>query len=134
MIGFLMFKKGSKLYSIFSNKCPRCHEGNFFKTTNHYKLKDTFKMHDTCPNCHLKYMIEPSFFYGAMYVTYTLTVAIAVLVFAVDYLIGLDFIENLICLTIVLALLTPISLRISRLIYINIFIHFDKSKIQNYSE
>ena len=27
-------------------------------------------------NCDLKYMIEPSFFYGAMYVSYGLTVGI----------------------------------------------------------
>ncbi len=24
-------KKGTKLYSIISGKCPRCHEGKFFK-------------------------------------------------------------------------------------------------------
>ncbi|MFK5891412.1 MAG: DUF983 domain-containing protein [Flavobacteriaceae bacterium] len=131
MIGFLMFKKGSKLYSVFSNKCPRCQEGDFFKTANHYKLKDTFKMYDNCPNCNLKYMIEPSFFYGAMYVTYALTVIIAVLVFGIDYLMGLSFIQNMAFLTGVLTLLTPISLRISRLIYINIFIHFDASKAQD---
>jgi len=128
MIGFLMFKKGSKLHSIFSNKCPRCQEGDFFTTSNHFKLKETFKMHKNCSHCHLKYMMEPSFFYGAMYVTYALTVAIAMVVFSVNYLIGLGLIENMSVLTVILALLTPISLRISRLIYINIFIHFDASK------
>lgn len=131
MIGFLMFKKGSKLYSIFSNKCPRCHEGNFFTTANHYKLKDTFKMYKNCSHCHLKYMMEPSFFYGAMYVTYGLTVLIAMIVFGINYLIGLGFIENMVVLTVILTLITPISLRLSRLIYINIFIHFDASKAQN---
>jgi len=76
-------------------------------------------------------MMEPSFFYGAMYVTYGLTVLIAMIAFGIDYLIGLNFIQNLFCLTIILTLLTPISLRISRLIYINIFIHFDTSKAQD---
>jgi len=126
-----MFKKGAKLYSIFNNKCPRCHTGDFFKTANHYILKDTFKMNENCLNCNLKYMIEPSFFYGAMYITYALTVIIAIFVFGIGYIIGLNFIENLISLTIILTLLTPISLRISRLIYINIFIHFDSSKAQD---
>ena len=27
-----MFKKGSKLYSILNNKCPKCNEGDFFVT------------------------------------------------------------------------------------------------------
>ncbi len=126
-----MFKKGSKLYSIFNNKCPQCHEGDFFISSNHYKLKLLFKMHETCPNCGQKYMIEPSFYYGAMYVTYALTVAIATFVFILGYLSGLSFIENLIFITFVLTVITPISLRISRLIYINIFIHFDSTKTHN---
>jgi hypothetical protein len=32
-------------------------------------------MHDNCSHCGLKYQIEPSFFYGAMYVSYGLNVA-----------------------------------------------------------
>jgi len=76
-------------------------------------------------------MMEPSFFYDAMYVTYGLTVLIAMVVFGINYLIGLDFIENMIVLTVILALITPVSLRLSRLIYINIFIHFDNSKSVN---
>ena len=26
-----MFRKGNKIYSILRGKCPRCHQGNFFK-------------------------------------------------------------------------------------------------------
>ena len=39
-----MLKKGSKIYSILGGKCPRCHEGNFFKhafTMNIFKVNKT---------------------------------------------------------------------------------------------
>ncbi len=43
--------KGTKLYSIFSNKCPKCQEGDFFVNKNPYKA-GFIKMHDNCQNCH----------------------------------------------------------------------------------
>ncbi len=63
-----MFKKGSKLYSVLFNKCPRCHEGNFMEESNIFKFKKAFKMNENCSHCGLKY-IWNLLFYGAMYVT-----------------------------------------------------------------
>jgi len=123
-----MFQRGTKVYSIFNNKCPKCQNGDFFINSNPFNFKNVLKIHNNCPNCHFKYMIEPSFFYGAMYVTYGLTVIAALILFLVGYLIGLSFIENLIFMSIVLAILSPMSLRLSRLIYINLFVHYDASK------
>jgi len=128
MIGFLMFKKGSKLYSILNNKCPRCHTGRFFISSKPYNFKSVLKIYETCEHCHLKYMIEPSFFYGAMYITYALTVAISTILFAFGYFLGLHLVVNLILIGVVLTILSPLNLRLSRLIYINIFVHFDASK------
>jgi hypothetical protein len=42
---------------------------------NPLHLNKILKMHDNC-HCGLKYQIEPSFFYGAMYVSYGLNVAV----------------------------------------------------------
>jgi len=123
-----MFQKGTKVYSIFNNKCPKCQNGDFFINSNSFNFKNILKIYDNCPHCHFKYMIEPSFFYGAMYVTYGLTVIAALFLFLVGYLIGLHFIENLIFISIVLTILSPLSLRLSRLIYINIFVHYKASK------
>ena len=119
-----MLEKGSKLYSIFKNKCPRCHSGDFFVEAKLYKLK----MHKNCPHCDLKYMLEPSFFYGAMYIAYALTVALAVAIFTTGYLLGFDLIVNFIGIILALVILSPLTMRLSRLIYINIFISFDSSK------
>ena len=79
-----MFKKESKLYGIFKAKCPRCHEGEFFKYKHTYHLNKITKIHDNCPNCNLKYMLEPSFYYGAMYVNYGITVGFSILVFLIS--------------------------------------------------
>jgi len=121
-----MFKKGSKLYSIFNNKCPKCQEGDFFINSSPFKIKNNIKIYEKCSNCGLKYMIEPSFFYGAMYVSYALTVAFAIAIFVICHLVSLSLITTLIAIVISLVVLTPITMRISRILYINMFVHFEK--------
>lgn len=121
--------KGSKLYSIFTSTCPVCHSGKLYKNKNPYVLSDTLKMYDRCPNCDTKYKIEPSFFYGAMYVSYGVGIAIAVAAFIIAYLfIGLN--RNLTFVTIVVTLLVflPVIARVSRNIWINFFFKFDSEK------
>ena len=122
-----MFKKGTKIYSVFNNKCPRCSEGDFFEDSNPLNLKNVLKTHEYCPNCKLKYQIEPSFFYGAMYISYGLTVGASILTFIVLYALGFNLIEIFIGIIVILVLMTPFTLRLARLIYINIFVHFDAS-------
>ena len=122
--------KGSKLYSIFTSTCPVCHTGKLYKNPNPYIIKDTLKMPERCPNCNTKFKIEPSFFYGAMYVSYAVGVAIAVAAFIIAYFfMGLS--RNLTFATIVLTLLAllPIISRISRNIWINLFFKFDPEKV-----
>lgn len=127
-----MFKKGSKLYSVLFNKCPRCHEGNFMEENNIFKFKKAFKMNKTCSHCGLKYMMEPSFYYGAMYVTYALTVGISIITFIIATLIfKLSLLESFIPIVVVLILSSPFTLRFSRIIWINIFVHFDKKFTKN---
>ncbi len=120
-----MFKKGTKPYSIFKNKCPKCNEGNFFEDNNALHLKKVLKTNEHCSHCGFKYLIEPSFFYGAMYVSYGLTVAISIATFLILYLLGLDLIQIFIGIIISLILFTPFTLRLSRLIYINMFVGYD---------
>ena len=121
-----MWKKGSKFYSVRHNKCPRCQEGDFFVKPAGFRFRDNLKMHEKCANCGLKYMIEPSFFYGAMYVSYAVTVAMAVAIFVICQLLGLSLLTSLISILVVLVLSNPFVMRLSRLLYINLFVHFRK--------
>ncbi|WP_368384769.1 DUF983 domain-containing protein [Polaribacter sp. NJDZ03] len=123
----IMLKKGTKLYSIFKAKCPRCQEGEFFAHKFTFNPNKVTKLHDNCPNCNLKYMMEPSFFYGAMYVNYGLTVALSVAIFVISSLIfGLSLLQCFAAIVIALLILAPLNLRLSRIIWINMFVHFDK--------
>lgn len=126
-----MLKKGSKLYSILTGSCPKCHEENMYVNQNPYKLNELYKMHESCANCGLKYKIEPSFFYGAMYVSYALTVAIGVAAFIISFFfIGLQLVPTFFVIIVSLIALMPITARLSRNIYINIFVHFDKNYLK----
>ncbi len=101
--------KGTKLYSIFTGNCPVCHSGAMYESSKAYRPSKTLLMHEHCPNCGVKYKIEPSFFYGAMYVSYGVGVAFAVATFIISL---------------------PIILRLSRNIWINFFFTYDPSKVK----
>ncbi|MBU3009785.1 DUF983 domain-containing protein [Polaribacter vadi] len=122
-----MFKKGTKLYSIANGKCPKCQEGEFFKYSFTFNPSKITKLHDNCSHCNLKYMMEPSFFYGAMYVNYGITVAISIVVFVITKL-GLDFnlLQSFLAVVAALFILAPINLRLSRILWINMFVSYDE--------
>ena len=120
-----MVKKGTKLYSIVYGKCPKCQEGDFFKYGFTFNPSKITKLHETCSNCELKYMMEPSFFYGAMYVNYGITVAISVTVFLMAKLgFGLTLLQSFLIVFGALVLLAPINLRLSRILWINLFVNY----------
>jgi|SRR5690554_1142554 len=123
--------KDSKLYSIFTGTCPVCHGGKMYIEPNPYKIRKVLKMHEHCSHCNLKFKIEPSFFYGAMYVSYGVGVAIGVAVFIISYFF-LNQNEHITFLAIILALVItfPIILRVSRNIWINLFLTYDKNTIE----
>ena len=125
---FFMIKKGNKLYSILFGYCPKCHEESMYISKNPYILPETLKMHEHCSNCGLKYRIEPSFFYGSMYVSYAVGIAFAVAAFIISYLF-LDSSLTVAFIAIVGTLIAfgPIIMRLSRNIWINLFVHYDKT-------
>ena len=127
-INFLqMLKKGSKLNSILTGSCPRCQNESMYLDKNPLHFSKMLKMNEKCSHCGLKYQIEPSFFYGAMYVSYGLNVALGVAAFVISYLIFNSSIKTaFIAIIISNVILFPFVLRWSRNIYINMFVSFDK--------
>lgn len=84
-------------------------------------------MHERCSHCGLKYKIEPSFFFGAMYVSYGLGVALSIALFMITFwFIGMSLINSFIAIVIMLTILMPYIARVSRNIWINFFIPYDK--------
>ena len=126
LIFLQMLKKGSKLNSILTGSCPRCQNESMYLDKNPLHFSKLIKMHEKCSHCGLRYEIEPSFVYGAMYISYGLNVALSIATFVVSYLILDSSIKNaFIAIVVANILLFPFVLRWSRNIYINMFVSFD---------
>lgn len=74
-------KKGTKMYSILTLTCPQCQEGKFM-VSHPYRIKNMGQVRDMCDKCGLNYNPETGFYYGAMYVSYALGVAVFVTIWA----------------------------------------------------
>jgi len=122
-----MLKKGIKLNSILTGSCPKCQEESMYVEKNPYKMGKIFEMHDTCSHCGTRYKIEPSFFYGAMYVSYGVSIAFAFAAFTISYgILNTSLVTAFIAIVATLIVFFPIILRLSRNIWINFFVSFDK--------
>ncbi|MEE1961126.1 DUF983 domain-containing protein [Allomuricauda taeanensis] len=128
-----MLKKGTKLYSILTGSCPKCHEESMYVNHNPYALSQIFKMHERCSHCGTKYKIEPSFFYGSMYVSYGVGIAFAVAAFVISYLfIGTNLVNSFIAIVGTLIVFMPLIIRLSRNIWINFFIKYDPASSKHH--
>jgi hypothetical protein len=122
----MILKKGKKLYSILFGYCPRCHNEFMYQTKNPYFIFSTLKMKKDCNHCKLIYKMEPSFFYGSMYVSYGVGIGFALIAFLLSILLfGFNLIYAFGFISISQILLLPIILRLSRNIWINIFVRYD---------
>ena len=125
-----MLKKGNKLYSILTGSCPKCQQESMYVHKNPYKPGHLFKMRERCGHCDTKYKIEPSFFYGAMYVSYGVGIAFAVAAFVIAKLfIGASLINTFIAIVGTLVVFMPVIIRLSRNIWINIFMKYDPTAV-----
>lgn len=120
-----MLAKGTKLYSILHSKCPRCHEGSYFVTGNPYNMKKFDKMYKECPVCSQSFEMETGFYYGAMYVSYGLSVAFGIAMFLVlCTAAGMTLDHFFIVVAVMLIVMIPLVYRLSRLIWINLFVKY----------
>ncbi|WP_299261531.1 DUF983 domain-containing protein [uncultured Aquimarina sp.] len=121
----MKFLKGTKINSILKGSCPVCQNESMYSEKNPYKLRETLKMKERCSSCQTKYKIEPSFFYGAMYVSYPVGIMFASAAFIISNLLfGIDLIITYCIIVLVMIFSLPIILRISRNIWINFFMTY----------
>lgn len=121
-----MSQEKSLLYSIITEKCPRCREGNMFPKGTLYSTKFTV-MHKHCSCCGQSFEPEPGYYFGAMFISYAINTGI----FLVALLILSQFVKELTVLMVagvvvgVVVGFLPIIYRLSRAIWINIFIRYE---------
>ena len=121
-----MFKKGSKLYAIRKSKCPKCHQGNLFKSSL-LSGNGIYNMYIKCKECDQDFEMEPGFYWGAMYIGYALfsfymlgTIAL-IFVFtdlSLNQSFGITLMGGL--------LMIPYVARKSRVLWIHIAIRYNK--------
>ena len=123
-------------WSIFTMRCPRCREGLMFKSKNSIKrlsLSHILDMPDACPECGQRFELEQGFWYGTGYVSYALAIAVSVATFvAWMVLIGVSTDDNRIFYWlgangVLLVLLQPWLMRLSRVIYLYFFVRYDEN-------
>jgi uncharacterized protein (DUF983 family) len=125
------------LLSTLENKCPRCRTGKIFSHANAYDLKNTVKMHEYCPVCGQPTEIETGFYYGTGYVSYALTVAFSVASFIAWWVIigfSLDdsrFFWWLGVNAVLLVILQPLIMRLSRSLWLSWFVKYDPDWREN---
>ena len=118
--------------AVFQLKCPHCRDGNMFQDKGSYRLKTFMKMNEHCPVCGQQTEIEQGFYYGTGYVSYALTVAFSVSTFVAWWvLIGVSFSDNRVFWwlginSVMLLILQPWLMRLSRAIYLYFFVRYDE--------
>ncbi len=126
-----MGKSKSYLSSTVQCRCPRCRKGKLFTYPIGLKLNQYLQMNKTCNTCGQPTEIEVGFYYGTGYVSYALTVALSVASFVIWYvLIGMSIRDNRFfiwmgCNAILLILLQPWLMRLSRSIWLSWFVSYN---------
>ena len=130
-------EKPSYLWSVLTNRCPRCRQGKIYVTDNAYDLKNNMKMHEKCLVCGQPTEIEVGFYYGTSYVSYALTVAYSVAIFVAWWvLLGFSLYDNriiyyLIFNGVTMLLLMPVFMRLSRSLWLSWFVKYDPNWKEN---
>jgi|TARA_B110000902_G_scaffold42794_1_gene46809 hypothetical protein len=123
-----LLSKGSKLYSILFNKCPKCHTSNFWASDNPFKnmFFSTENSCKTCENCSLDYELEIGFWYGSMYVSYAISVAVMLLFWSLTTFLfsTITTFNEILIIVIAIILVSPLNYHVSRLIWINFFVKY----------
>jgi uncharacterized protein (DUF983 family) len=122
----------SRSSAILHERCPRCYQGQLF-LHKPYSLK-FMEMNKNCPVCRQDLEVEPGFYYGAMYISYALTLTVVI-----PTIIAVYFLMNdpavWVYLSIISGLLlglTPLSFRYARILMLYWF-GFIKPEPQRHS-
>jgi flagellar biosynthesis protein FliQ len=126
-----MTKKPNRIISLLNYKCPRCRQGDMYVQKNLWPLPTMMQMPTHCKVCGQKTELESGFYFGTGYVSYALSVAFLVAFFvAYHVIIGLSIERNtvipcLIAAVVLLILIQPWMMRLSRILYLSAFVGYD---------
>jgi len=126
-------KKPNIVLSVLQNKCTRCRRGKIYKYSNPYGLRNFMKMNERCPVCGQPLDMEPGFYYGTNIVSYTLAFLISVASFILWWIfIGFSLQDKRFFIwmganAVLLVLLQPPLMRLSRTVWLAFFVPYSPS-------
>jgi len=114
----------TKLNAIIEARCPRCREGHIFKHP-WWQVGTFSQMNEHCPHCGLRYEVEPGLFFGAMFISYAVSVGIMISVGVASFVL-FDDPDNIwwyyvIPITLISLGAVPFNFRISRVVMLHLF-------------
>jgi uncharacterized protein (DUF983 family) len=121
-------KINAVIYSMLRNKCPRCHRGDFFEVKNPYNLKKALKMNPKCSVCGQSFEPEPGFYFGGMYASYALSVAVAFSIYLILTFFNIETLYAVIGACVGILLLTPLFFRMGRILWLSLFVGYRQKK------
>lgn len=125
----------STLKSIYQCKCPRCHQGDMFLRGKLLSPTKFSLMNKSCSHCKQSFEPEPGYYFGALFVSYAIntvlfiTAWLALSVIKPDY--SLSLLLSLLGVTAIIFL--PFIYRISRSIWISIFVRYQGKELSSSS-
>lgn len=119
-----------RLLSFFMCRCPRCGTEKVF-THSPFRLNKFTETHEKCGHCGLDYYPETGFYFGAMYWSYAILVALIVNLSIITYYTGY-FEYAIYIIPVLIILLLPFIFRYSRMLMLYIvYPVMYKSKYKN---
>ena len=114
----------TKLQALTAARCPRCRQGKIFAAP-WWQVTKFSRMHEHCPHCGLRYEVEPGFFFGAMFISYAVSVGIMISIGALSFVVFNDpdniWLYYIIPITLASLVAVPFNFRISRLVMLYLF-------------
>ncbi len=121
-----MGNKPNLIYSMLTAKCPRCREGSMFPEGTLY-TKRFAQMNPRCPCCGQPFEPEPGYYFGAMFISYAITTGIFLMALFILNLLVEEITMLMVFVTVVGVVIgfLPVIFRLSRSLWINIFVRYE---------
>lgn len=111
----------SYVSKVIKGTCPNCGKTKVFATSGNPLLFRMPKMKPKCEVCHYSFLRETGFYFGAMYMSYALSVAEMVAVFVIGLIFDLNPFQMFIGVVLLVFLLSTFNFKLARLMWLNLF-------------
>ncbi|RYY38938.1 MAG: DUF983 domain-containing protein [Chitinophagaceae bacterium] len=130
MCAYRQDEKPALIPSLLKNKCTRCRRGDLYQYKGAFRIKGLMLMNDKCPVCGQPLDMEPGFYYGTIMISYGIAVLFSVITFMLWWLIiGMSLQDSRFFWwigvnAVLLGLLQPPLMRISRTVWLSFFVRY----------